>query len=1061
MDFKTISCPVCGATEKHKKTEINGEVFWHCIHCDTDFSEESSIREYERLESYIKQGMGAVIEEALLREKTEKIYNLRSELCKKARAKYIDSAAICRICADIKKIAPQEFLAEFFEITNSAEAERVAEYLQNVDVEDNVPFLDMVFNFLIASLKEEYITPVAFLLERAGSVLTTEKHQNYLTRFEKEAKKVQSGIYEVGIERDVFLAYSSKDMKNVLEILNVIEANGLTCFAAFRNMQHGRDAVANYEKLICKAIDNCKIFLFISSKNSRHYSCDALKLEIDYIKKKETDRFPEYRSYEQIPYGYKKLRVEYRLDNKPTKVVEKQLKSFFSGLTYIETPDKLIERLGVCIEEFYSASANLKEKKSDLTVEEAAVENLVYAEKNFDDKFEVNNFTDVEGDNSVSESDQNITVQVNEIPEEESREELKLNCAPEVRTGDGDKYNIQSKEIVWFRDFFDLVSFGNYAYLTKGTVTYENGDVYLGSVRKKYGYISPYKKQGLGKYSWSSGEVCEGKFKKDKIDGKAKIRFTDGDIYEGRFKEGIFQGRGKYKWANGTVFSGGFSSNEFKLRCRAKIMYPNGDVYRGGFEFGRRSGRGRLDFVNDGNVYVGAFENDKPNGKGKYKWADGSVYIGEFSNGIRSGYGKYISSDGYVYKGEWKDDKPCGHGTLKTLGGFVYKGKFIDGALSGEAVVTLSNGERVVREYDNGNSVRTIKSLKSPFQFLNRFNLKRYTKYDNAYYIGNETNPFFTLVKARNKRITSCVIHKDTEFISQRAFWLCKNISSITIPSGVKTIESYTFHGCTNLKRVIIPDSVTDIESNAFDGCSALVSVRIPEGVTKICSSTFNGCTNLKSVIIPDSVTRIGKHAFTNCSSLGSITIPDSVTDIESNVFAGCSALESVRIPEGVTKICSSTFQGCTNLKSVIIPDSVTRIGDHAFSNCSSLGRVTIPDSVTDIGSYAFANCSDLITVLLPDSVKMIGDNAFYACSNLESVNIPNGLTKINDYTFDNSSICTITIPDSVLYIGFHAFSDTLKKVNYAGTETNWRKIEKSNYWCNYSSYRITYGYKE
>jgi hypothetical protein len=125
------------------------------------------------------------------------------------------------------------------------------------------------------------------LLDRAGSVLSPEDKQKYLTAFEQEAEKLEAGLYDLSIPRDVFLAYSSKDMKKANEVLNFIESNGLTCFAAFRNLQHGRDAVANYEKALHTAMDNCSIFVFVSSVNSRNTSCEAMSREIPYIMRRD------------------------------------------------------------------------------------------------------------------------------------------------------------------------------------------------------------------------------------------------------------------------------------------------------------------------------------------------------------------------------------------------------------------------------------------------------------------------------------------------------------------------------------------------------------------------------------------------------------------------------------------------------------------------------------------------------------------------------------------------------------------------------------------------------
>ena len=350
MQLEMLRCPSCGGEGKLSRNEQGSFVLWHCAYCGAEFTEEGAEREYARLENTIKASLGSVVDDALLRERKEKYYNLRAMLWNKVTAKYIDSEPIVNICREILAIAPRDFLAEFFEYANVEDERDVAEYINKINVEENSLLIDVVLDFIIKSLRAEYITPTAALLERCSKVFTPEKKQRYLTKFEDEAAKVQEGIYEITIPRQVFLAYSSKDMPEVLKLLDFIESSGLSCFAAFRNLQHGRDAVANYEKALYEAIDNSTIFLFVSSENSRNFSCDAYSKEIMYIRKSEMERHPQYRTYEQIPDKYKKLRIEYRLDNKPTPIVDRALKSFFSGLTYAEDYDQLIDRLGECMD---------------------------------------------------------------------------------------------------------------------------------------------------------------------------------------------------------------------------------------------------------------------------------------------------------------------------------------------------------------------------------------------------------------------------------------------------------------------------------------------------------------------------------------------------------------------------------------------------------------------------------------------------------------------------------------------------------------------------------------
>ena len=147
-------------------------------------------------------------------------------------------------------------------------------------------------------------------------------------------------------------------MNSVVRILNYVESNGFSCFAAFRNLQHGRDAVANYNDALKKAIDHCSLFLFISSANSRRFSCDAFSKELIYVRDCEMKRNPECRTYEQIPNKYRKLRVEYRLDNAMTRATDRDMREFFSGLTYVEDLDTLIDRLAEALSPSNLASIN-------------------------------------------------------------------------------------------------------------------------------------------------------------------------------------------------------------------------------------------------------------------------------------------------------------------------------------------------------------------------------------------------------------------------------------------------------------------------------------------------------------------------------------------------------------------------------------------------------------------------------------------------------------------------------------------------------------------------------
>jgi hypothetical protein len=123
-----------------------------------------------------------------------------------------------------------------------------------------------------------------------------------------------------------------------------------------------------------------------------------------------------------------------------------------------------------------------------------------------------------------------------------------------------------------------------------------------------------------------------------------------------------------------------------------------------------------------------------------------------------------------------------------------------------------------------------------------------FTEYDNAYYLGNDSNIYYALIKAKSKDITSCEINTKTKVLSEQAFYRCSNITSITIPDSVITIGTSTFAYCVGLATITVPDNVINIELSAFDSCSGLTSVTIGNSVTSIGDFAFYNCSSLTSV---------------------------------------------------------------------------------------------------------------------------------------------------------------------------------------------------------------------
>ena len=152
----------------------------------------------------------------------------------------------------------------------------------------------------------------------------------------------------------------------------------------------------------------------------------------------------------------------------------------------------------------------------------------------------------------------------------------------------------------------------------------------------------------------------------------------------------------------------------------------------------------------------------------------------------------------------------------------------------------------------------------------------------------------------------------------------------------------------------------------------------------------------IRSVVINEGVTRIGSYAFKYCNKIVNVSIPSSTTSIGIWAFDQCTGVEGLHISD-LTAWCTVQFESFASnpLYYAAKPD--------LYVNDELIVNLVIPEGVTSIYKHAFQHCSAQ-TITLPEGLQIIGEG--------------------NASAFAYTTISSITIPQSVTYLGRWSFTD-------------------------------------
>jgi len=226
------------------------------------------------------------------------------------------------------------------------------------------------------------------------------------------------------------------------------------------------------------------------------------------------------------------------------------------------------------------------------------------------------------------------------------------------------------------------------------TVTYENGDKYVGEIKNGL-------RNGKGTMYYINQDKYEGEWKNNKMEGTGTYLFhQDGSEYKGELKNDKMEGKGKFTFKNGNIYIGDCYNN--KREGKGIFYYSDGNRYEGDYKNNMREGKGKM-YYNDGSTYEGDYKNDKKEGWGILKYSNGNQYEGNFKNNLKNGKGRMLYKDVSEYYGDWENDLKEGKGIIIFKNGNRYEGDFKNDIVMGKGILYTNDGNRYEGDFNNYN----------------------------------------------------------------------------------------------------------------------------------------------------------------------------------------------------------------------------------------------------------------------------------------------------------------------------------------------------------------------
>ena len=341
-------CLNCGAP-LNKEGQI-----YQCPYCRATYEDDAEERASVTLKSLLDE------------RKVEQYSRAKRVLYTAVHAQYPSSEEVLSAARAVLAIEDQDVLANVYVFSHDEDPYRLNPYLTSLHV--TKPEADEILRWLVPSLHVRTGPAIKAFIERhyADAEFTRR-----ITEVEDAIEKLDEGVYEATLMRDVFVAYSSADLEKAIHVVNLIEENGLSCFLASRNLRHGKGAAENYLIRLKEAMNSCAVFLFLSSPNSLSATCDAIRVELPYLVQNCPD----------------KPRIQYIIKDTPHVpfIVSRTLKTAFPEQEWCRDEEDLLTRIFDHLEAKPSKAElerqRLEEERRQLEAEKARIAAEAEAER--------------------------------------------------------------------------------------------------------------------------------------------------------------------------------------------------------------------------------------------------------------------------------------------------------------------------------------------------------------------------------------------------------------------------------------------------------------------------------------------------------------------------------------------------------------------------------------------------------------------------------------------------------------------------------------------------------